>query len=83
MNEDQIDYRTNRAQILATFSIKLWQPLLKRPLDMMIPIAFSILLVGIFVAESTGIVLSAQVISEVSEPIALSKPQLRRAWDRR
>ena len=43
---------------------RFWRNFLQRPLDYLLSLMFSILLFGIFVAESTGTVLSARIISD-------------------
>lgn len=44
--------------------LRLWGNFLKHPLDIIVPIVLSLLFIGIFVAESTGTVMSAKIVGD-------------------
>ena len=54
--------RRRKVQGIYTRSVWIWSSFLKHPLDIIVPIILSIICVAIFVAETTGIVLSANII---------------------
>ena len=43
---------------------KPWRKFLERPLDIILPLLLSVVLIGVFVAESTGAILSANIVGD-------------------
>ena len=63
-NEDAMGPRRNSILRLTEMLFGFWNNFLKHPFDIIIPVVLSLLFIGIFVAESTGTVLSANIVGD-------------------
>ena len=63
-NEHAMDPQQGNSGSLLGPLLRLWENFMKKPLDIIVPLLLSLLFIGVFVAESTGTVMSARIVGD-------------------